>query len=77
MDVAVGPEVGLVVASMVNRLPEVNEPNAETSMLTVRGAPGPLLSVGMFTAWLATMITTLPSAFRTGKISRSALSVSV
>ena len=49
-EVADGPLVALVVASIVNRLPLVKVPRAETSTSTLIAEPGPLLSVMALTA---------------------------
>jgi len=49
-ETAVGPDVTLLLASIVNWLPDVKVSSAETSILTVRDAPGPLLSVGALIA---------------------------
>src|ERR1019366_10051013 len=72
---AVGPMVASVAASMVNRFAVLNVPRLLRSSDTVRGAPGPLLSVGDATAWLATITTTLLSSLRTARVSRSVISL--
>src|SRR6266576_611111 len=50
---AAGPLVGLVFLLMVIDVVLENVPNADTSAITVRGSPTPLLSVGVCTACTA------------------------
>src|ERR1035441_7515606 len=60
---AAGPVVALVDASIVSTLAELKIPSPDTSTITVRGAPAPLLSVDEATAWSSTITVTDPSAF--------------
>ena len=71
IEVAVGPVLALVVESITSLLERVllKVPNALISIEIFAVRPAPLLSVGEATAWLDTMITTLPSAFSTGSTS--------
>ena len=53
-----GPCAALVLASMVSCVAELKVPRADTSTITVRGAPEPLSSVaGFSTAWFAIITT--------------------
>ncbi len=74
---SVGPVATFVSLSMSRTLALENVPSAETSTVTLNGTPGPLLSVAVFTAWFATITTTLPSLLCTGSVSRSKSSVDV
>jgi len=56
IDCVEGPAEGSVVASIWVTVASENEPRAETSSVTFAGTPGPLLSVPLRTAWLASRI---------------------
>src|SRR5437762_9274755 len=70
-----GPLVAFVFRSIVIDVAPENVPKAETSTITVRGSPVPLLSVDACTARSTTITTTDPSLFFVPRI--SALDVSV
>ena len=72
-----GPLVASVWASMVNFVADENLPSAEISTITVRGSPGPLLSLGLCTARSAAITTTDPSLFRVARISTVEVSVAL
>src|ERR1017187_8264108 len=69
IDCVEGPAEGLVLALMAVTVASENEPSAETSSVTLAATPGPLLSLELRTAWLASRITTEPSSLRTASAS--------
>jgi hypothetical protein len=75
MATAAGPLLALVFASIVIVVALENAPSADTSTITVRGSPAPLLSVDACTARSTIITTTDPSLFFVARI--SALDVSV
>src|SRR5215472_5708296 len=72
---AAGPVVAFVLASTVTDVAPENVPKAETSTITVRGSPAPLLSVGACTAWSTIISTTDRSLFFVARTSTLDVSV--
>jgi hypothetical protein len=72
---ATGALLALLAALMLSKLAELKFPRLETSTITVRGAPLPLLSVGKATAWSSTITVTNPSAFFVASVSTVVVSV--
>ena len=66
---ATGALLALLAALMLSKLAELKFPRLETSTITVRAAPLPLLSVGEATAWSSNITVTEPSAFFVASVS--------